>query len=258
MNHHESVPQPLLEQWLLGQLGPDEAARVEARLRAAGHEPQLLRAEYEADNEQILKELPFAALEARLEGARGRNWRPLIPALATGLVAATLALGLWLPGQGGQEGASPRAPGNQVEGVRLKGGSRLLLYRVAEQGSELLADGAEVAAGDAIQVMFQVEQPGCVAVLSLDAGGGVSQHLPVAGGACVQVGGLEPMATPRGFVLDSSPGFERFFLLHSDGAFRLEDLEEQLRAAGPRGPVKAIAGVQVSSLLLNKTDGGVQ
>jgi hypothetical protein len=167
-------------------------------------------------------------------------------------------MALWLPGG---NPAPQRAPSGVVgveDGTRLKGGSRLLVYRVGGQDSELLTDGARVAPGEALQVLFQVEAPGCVAILSVDANGAVSRHFPVDDRSCGLVKDLQPQSAPRGFVLDDSPGYERFFLLRSGQAFAWKALEQQLRAAGPKGRVSLGPKIEVNSVLLEKTTGGAR
>jgi hypothetical protein len=261
MKYLETVPQPLLEQWLLGVLPPAQVTRVEENLRAAGLEPTLVRAELEADNAAILEALPFAKVEARLEGARGnqQRWRPGLPALGLALgAAAAVILLLGLPA--GDPGAKKPASGlaGVEDGTRLKGGSRLLLYRVDGQSSELLTNGSQVAAGEAIQVLFQLEEPGCVAILSVDAKGAVSRHFPTDNRGCTEVSDLGPQSAPRGFVLDATPGFERFFLVRADRALPWSTLEGRVKAAGAEGQPQAGQGLEIRSALLVKKTGGAR
>lgn len=258
MRHLNSIPQPLLEQWFLGQLPEAGARKVEERLRGEGLEPAQVRQELAKDNAELLAGMPFSRLEARLDlGDAPKQYRGLwFPMLGLG-AAALAAMLVFVLAAPDQELATLGGAGPKTEdGIRIKGNDRLMLFRMAGTQSQQLEDGAAVAAGDGVQVLFQVDAPGCVAVYSVDGNGAVSKHFPADGGCCSQVTGGSLTSAPRGFVLDATPGFERFFLLKSGKPFDCASAEKLLVMAGRSAAVPSNSGLEVESILLVKGNGG--
>jgi hypothetical protein len=266
------VPEFLLEQYALGELGAAEEARMAEALRG---DPSLRRrlADIEASNKAILEEEPpaqiAAAIRRRLltEGSRqggpGESPRPwarraargplpvlLFPAAAAVLVLAgtLLARDLLFPGLGDLTRPKGGAPGLEV-------------FRQGPSGPEELRDGALAAAGDLLQLKYSASGSRHGAILSIDGRGGLSSHLPSGGGTRSVL--LAPGGAVLGsaYELDDAPLFERFFILSSREDFDLAAVRAALRELAASGPDAATAaprlppGLEWKSLLLRKGGG---
>ncbi len=138
-----------------------------------------------------------------------------------------------------------------VEGIRTKGGalSRLRIHlREADGGVRSLRDGDTVPKVAVLQVSLGAGEKAWVAVVSVDAAGQATLHLPEKGDSAILVD--EETAAPHAFQLDDAPGFERFLLIASPRRFSLDQALSTARRAGRAEP--AHAGWRVESLRVVK------
>lgn len=229
----QDIPDWLLERFRLGEVTAEQRARVEQALAV---DPSLSArlAALDADSAATLAQHPPARVAAQLrqraesQVATPSTRRWLLPALAMA-TAAALALVL--------------VPRSDDDDVRSKGdGARLALFRLTAQGPQPLDDRATVRAGDVVQARFGVDEAGYVALLSFDALGQVTVHVPQQGGSTASDAGS--FTTQRSFELDATPGFERFVLFTSPRPLSLELLSAAAKqAAGSAEPRDVALGV---------------
>lgn len=211
------VPQLLVERLVLGELSPEQAASVRARLDKEPGGLARLSA-IEANNAKVLERMPPRVFAARLEQeasppARRWVWAPVLA------VAAAALLYVAVPPQGPEIPLTP--PVSVDPGVRVKGDALDLAIHVqTAQGPLRLEDQSKVQAGDQLQLSTYSAEPVYAAVFSLDGNGVLTQHLPERGGDAVL---LEPgpQPLPHAYVLDDAPEFERFFLVSAPEPFEL-------------------------------------
>lgn len=246
-----------LERLAQGELDPVRARALEEKL---GKEETAARlAALDESNREILARLPpevvAASVRRRAEEGRRRPGRArllmvLVPVVAAGAWAAV--------------GSLPRhaavVGGGSVEETRVKGVARLLAYRVSDGGARLtrLSGSARVRPHDTIQLAYTAGESKFGMVLSVDGGGVVTQHLPLAGAAPAALAGTGEVRLPRSYELDDAPGFERFFLITASGAFSPSDVMDAARtlarnpADARRKPLTLPADLTQESLLLEK------
>ena len=235
------VPDVILERYRLGELPADEAARVEHRLRT----DEALRRrldELEVSDREIRRCYPPEWLAEQVRERRRasvpgaprpapawtRHW-PLPAALAAAavvlLVLAPRTFGPPLTGTA----VSPAAPGSPD---RIKGlEPSLTLYRRTARGSETLADGATVRAGDQIRVGYRAAGRAYGVILSVDGRGAVSIHLAAEDAKAAPLRSGETVLLDRAFELDDAPLWERFYLVVAEGPFALAPVVEAARRA---------------------------
>jgi len=273
MSEQGGVPDLLLEQYALGELGAVEKARLDSLLESdPGLRARL--AELKASDEEILAELPPAEIAASIrrrmlvagepggpgKGRSGRGPRFLsaralaFPAAAAVLVVAgaMMVRGLF--------------PTPSADRVLAKGGAPgLLVYRKTDSGAELLADGARAAAGDVLQIKYSGGSPRFGVIVSLDGRGRITWHLPSEYGDSAPAGpvSLAPRLESPGatlgsaYELDDAPSFERFFIFSSSDDFSLS-VASKILGVLSRSPSPAEArpslpdGIECKSFLLLK------
>ncbi len=220
----ERVPDLLVERLALGELDEAQATRVRARLEAAGELDRLEA--IDRSNAEILAAHPPSAIRAEVERrAQGRGspepaangWRYAIVPLA---VAAAAVLFFVLrpraPGSTDPIIASADSGESAEGGTRIKGDPRLLVYRKASGGTELMSAGSPAGAGDLLQVGYQANGASAGVILSIDGSGAVTLHHPLQpdGDPALKDGGK--ITLRESFELDDAPEFERFFFVARD------------------------------------------
>lgn len=237
------VPEWLLERYLLGEVTPAQQTRVDAALTV----DPALRARLEAlkaDTARTLAQHPPARVAAQVKArvdagvAPRRSWWPALVLVAVAVLAVVLV---------------PRGADDET---RLKGeGARLALFRLTSQGPQPLADGAPVRPGDRVQARYGLDAPGFVVLLSFDALGQVTVHVPLQGADTATDAGA--FSTEQSFELDATPGFERFVLFTSRRPLSVEGLSEAARqlartSEARQGAVPVEAPVHQRSVVLVK------
>ena len=126
------------------------------------------------------------------------------------------------------------------DGIRTKGDEtrRLRVFRkdAARGGAASLRDGDSVAAGNVLQVGVAGGAAVWAAVVSVDAFGQATLHLPETGDSAVRI--RDEISAPHSFELDDSRGFERFLLVASSERFSLDEVLSVARRAGRSDPVR--------------------
>ncbi len=274
------TPDWILERLHAGDLPPEEAVRVRARLTAEERGLARLGALDRDDAAARAAYPPGPALaeirrRAGLERPRGlarafdelralggrrpssrRALAPrwLVPALAGAAAMVAVIAVLHVP-------EPAHVSGGSGETERLKGaGPRLIAHRERAAGEpEELASGARTRAGDVLQLSYVSAGAPYGAILSIDGRGNVTRHLPATGdsAAPLAAGGAVPL--DHAYVLDSAPSFERFFLVTASAPFPVGaavGAARRLTAAGAdlarTGPLQLSAGLAQTSLLVEK------
>jgi hypothetical protein len=247
----EKMPDWILEELLLEEMRPEEAA--EARRRIENEESGAARIEaLRRSNDEILAAHPprraaeriLRAYEAagseRARGKRAGRFLLLAPLAAAAVLAVVI-----LP-RHFQEG-----------GMRAKGYEpRLRIYRRASDRVELLTDAAIVREKDLLQLSYVCGGRRYGAVVSLDGRGNVTRHLPRQGEPASALETGEEVPLPRAYELDDAPDFERFFFVVSDKPFSVSTVEAAARALSraeaARAELSLPSGMEQVSVLLRK------
>ena len=266
------VPDWHVERLAQGELGADEARALEARLAAEEGGRARLDA-IAASNREILERLPPATVatairarfdEARATGSRTRGGRGRTPLLWLGPLIAAGAVGLIFVAGPRHDGAQSTGTGRASDGDEVlisKGATKLLAFRASatEPGkSQPVADAAEVRPHDLIQLAYTAGDARFGVVLSVDARGTVTQHLPVGAATAAALSPAGITRLPISYELDDSPGFERFFFVTSDKAFPVSTAIDATRALARvpsdarHKPLALPANFAQESLLLQK------
>ncbi len=214
--------------------------------------------ELRSSNRDILERYPSRVVAAevarRREEARPARRTPWVFGLATAATAAA-ALVFFLRAEG--PNPSPM-PGTDVEITRSKGvAPHLVVKRKKAQGAERLADGAEVTAGDVIQLEYVAGDALFGAILSIDGRGTVTQHMPADGPPNQALQGHKALSFA--YELDDAPDFERFVFVTSRAALDGDAIMKSVRAvaADPgrrsNASLSLPAGVEQSWFLLRKS-----
>jgi hypothetical protein len=211
------TPQWLVERLHAGDLAPEQAAQVRARLEAEGGLARLdaLRSD---DGAFLEAHPPGPALaEIRRRAAPRRARRPLlaffIPLTAAGVaVAAVLVL---------RQPAGRSPTGDLGEEEHTKGLSARLQVHRQRPGlaPEPLVDGAPARAGDVVQLSYVSAGAGYGVVVSVDGRGSVTLHWPERPGPAAKLAARHAVPLAHAYQLDDAPAFERFFLVTSSAPF---------------------------------------
>ncbi|HEY0714262.1 MAG TPA: ActD-like protein [Polyangia bacterium] len=232
MNGKDKVPDWLLERLAHNDLPEAEAARVRARLATEPDGAARLEQLRQSD-EAILRELPPAVVAAevkrRLATAAPRPARRpwVLPVLALGAVGAIAIVAV----RPKQPTGTPGATQEEIEITGIKGHRpQILVYRKkSDHRADRLAGGATVRPSDVLQVAYVAAGRRFGVIVSLDARGTVTPHLPEALGPAVTLTTQGETALPHAYELDDSPGFERFVFVTADNPFHASDVVESLR-----------------------------
>lgn len=127
-------------------------------------------------------------------------------------------------------------------GVRAKGESvTLVVHRRDQAKARRLFEGDTIRPGETLQLSVQASQSAHVWILSRDATGDVTVHLPESGTRSSAIDtGLH--ALPHAWELDGTVGFERFWIVSSATPFPTADLEKAARALPREATVLPLPG----------------
>jgi hypothetical protein len=272
----DRVPELMVERLALGELPPDEAARVRAGL---GEDAQARLEALAEDDAEQLRRLPPSRVAAEVERRLARSNRraparggvPLwIPAIALG--AAAVAAWLWLrpsvsPPPADPIARSDAAPpgldgGETSEIVYVKGDARLWIDRLGRAGAERLASGDSVQSGDRLQVHYDAADRELGVIVSIDGRGAVTLHSPSEPGDAALLSSGGGVALDHSYELDDAPGFERFFFVTAPRGSDLDvaavmDAARALAATpnAETAPLPIDDGLAQTSILLEKAAG---
>jgi len=252
-----SVPDWWVERLAAGDLPPERAAEIRARL-AAEPDGEARLAAVARSNQELLARFPAADAARRIraradrergEVARGPRW--MLVALPLAAAAAALVLVSRWP--------AAQVPTGDPEITRVKGPqvAALGIHRQTDRGPEQLTSGAAAHPRDRLQLSYAAGGARYGVLFSLDGRGGVTLHLPRDGGQASPLAGGEVLL-PDAYELDDAPGFERFFFVYSPSPFAVEDVLAAARAlaAEPeragRAPLSLPPGLGQISVFLPK------
>jgi hypothetical protein len=262
----DGVPDLVLERYRLGELPDAEAEGLRRRL---GSDPELLaRLEaLEHSDAEIRRRYPPGWLAERIRDRRPaatpetprprpalvRHWAVPVAVAAAASLLLVLAPPLLGPRPGGPVGGRPipAESGDRIKGLP----PALELFRKTPDGSEPLADGAVVRAGDLVRVGYRAAGHGFGVILSVDGRGAVTLHLPVRGddAAALESGGT--VLLDHAYELDDAPHFERFYFVTATEPFAVAPVVDAAhRRAGAPGPTRLplAAPLEQTTFLLRK------
>jgi len=228
-----------LPDWLVERAALDEVAPA-FRPRLDSADPKELAdriAKLRDDNTAELAGYPagpaIAQIEARAaavrssrEARRRRTWN--LVGLAAGMAAvATIFVVVIRPVTSADDGDPDPQPSAETspggDGIREKGGARLLAFRQVGEHAERLEPDAVVNAGDIIQLRYNAGGHRYGVIASLDGSGVVTLHYPVSEDAPPAATAIAGKTTSLGnaYALDDAPGFERFIIITADAPIDL-------------------------------------
>jgi hypothetical protein len=244
------TPEWLVERLHQGDLPPDQASAVQARLADEGG---LDRLEALAGDDARFAEAhpPGPAVgEIRRRAAARAGTRPrprrlfLVAVPLAAAAAAVLAL---------------RLPGGGDDDFRLKGSApRLAIHRQAAGADpEALARGAHVRAGDVLQLSVVSAGRPYGVVVSVDGRGVVTRHGPGEGPFAATLPPQGAVPLDHSYRLDDAPAFERFFLVTGSAPFPTEPVLDAVRRLAAEGRARSGApalppGLAWSDFVLEK------
>jgi len=247
------TPEWLVERLHAGDLSPEEAAAVSARLAEENGLSRLdALAEDDARFAGTHRPGPALAEIRRRAGVLGPprpRPRPLAYLLVPVAAAAAALIALRLPGP---------APLGSDEG-RLKGLSPHLAVHRHGSGAEAeaLARGARVRAGELLQLSYVSAGRPYGVVASVDGRGVVTRHGPGDGPLAAKLVLAGSVPLDHAYRLDDAPEFERFFLVTGGSPFAVEPVLDALRHLAAEGRARAgvpalPAGLSFSDFVLEK------
>ena len=215
------VPDVVLERYRLNELPENSARAIEAMLAADAELQARLDALEISDDEIHRQYRDRITLHDVPALSRRRVLRVATAALA---VAAAVILVLVIP----------RAPTERVKGTI---GTRpaLSIYRSTAAGSERLADGQLVHAGDLLRVGYASGGRPFGVILSIDGRGAVTLHLPPAGDRAVRLQPGSNILLDAAYELDDAPRIERFYFVTGNEAFAVGPVMQAARRAVGEG-----------------------
>lgn len=261
-----TIPDLMLERYLLGELPASDSASVAARASADPEVRARLAALMQSDREIRAEHPDDWWGPALLERARRRSparvraggARPRWIA-AMGLAAALVVAVVLAPvyPERADEGTSDSGAPSHPD--RIKGDvGTLVLYRKAESSGELLTDGDPARRGDLIRVAYRLASPRFGVIVSIDGRGVVTRHLPVTGEAAIALEAGPTRPLDQAYELDDAPLWERFYLITAETTFDVQTVLEAARTAAVKTGAEAPAtlplrpGFEQASFLLRK------
>jgi len=217
------TPALCLERWAV------QVHRGERTLESVPEQDrEAVRALLEVDGEHRSRgvEADVSAIfeDAGAPRARASTWRQV--ALAASVMVA-LGAGIMAVQDSGSVEERARQDVTRAKGELAE----LILWRAVNGETERLSDGARVAPGSVIQPQYRVARGRALfgVIFSLDSAGDVSLHFPSAidGQTALAVG--DATTVERAFVLDDTPGVERFVFVASDAPIDVDALLATVR-----------------------------
>ncbi len=268
------VPDLMVEKLALGEL-PE--ARAQARRERLDEDGDDRLARIERSNAEILREQPpsevAAAVRRRLaqldeEPSRARpGWLMWAPTAAAAAVMLLWWVGHDVDTPAGtvviaETGLEPPAAesGAGPEQIFLKGDPVLAIDELHEGRPRRVAAGAEVSAGDLLQLTYNAKGAQQGVVVSIDGAGAATLHFPARESDDPRLAHGGPIPLPESYELDDAPGFERFFFVTTDASEPRLDVTQVMEAArslarsdaAREGTLALPDGWRQQSLLLRK------
>ena len=234
------IPPWQLERHRLGELPPDEAARVDEAL-AGDPEARAQVDGLREDDARILDAHPprvmAAAIRERIERESRATSPPRARVPVLSAAAAALCLLAFLP-LALQRSSLPE--------TRIKGlAPSLLVFRESANRPEPLAASSVARADDVIQLAYQAAGRPFGSVISIDGRGHVTRHLPRTGDRAARLESGGPVPLSEAYRLDDAPGFELFFLVTADAPFSVEAVVREAARQYGNAAGSARAGIRL-------------
>jgi hypothetical protein len=245
-----------LPDWLVERAALDEVPPA-SRDRIAAADPTELAATIAALRERDAAELAahpagpaIAQIQARIAATRKRPSRTLrcgLLGLATTAAAVMIFVKL-----GASHTAAPVGPVAPIrddgDGVRVKGATRLVVFRQAGDHAERLEQDAVARAGDLLQLRYDTGRHGYGVIASVDGAGVVTLHFPSSEDAPPEATALAKKSTvlPHAYALDDAPKFERFFFITANEPIDVQQSLAALHSLANR-PDSADAALELPS-----------
>jgi len=179
----------------------------------------------------IGREVPPAPVASRDDGPRAAPAPEVVPPVGSEGAMAEASPAAKTRASGHDERvAMATAPD---DGIRTKGDVPRLRVHLVDADhlvATALRDGDTVPPGARVQVSLLAGPGAWIAVVSIDAAGALTRHLPEQGDSSLLADGA--IQAPHSFQLDASPGFERFVLLRSDRPFAVPATSRELLGSG--------------------------
>jgi hypothetical protein len=223
------IPDIVLERYRLGEL-PETSARAIAVMLARDPALQARLDALEISDDEIRREL------------RGRVHLHDVPARSRASIATFAAAGIFGVAALLLLLVIPRTPSPSADTTadHLKGtvGARpsLSMYRRTAAGSERLADGDTVRAGDLVRVGYASGGRAFGVILSIDGRGAVTMHLPPSGDRAVPLQPGKTVLLDAAYELDDAPRVERFYFVTANDAFPVAPVVSAARRAAAETP----------------------
>jgi hypothetical protein len=261
------VPDLILERYRLGELPSAEAEALGRRLRDdAGLRARL--SALERSDAEIRRRYPPAWLAERVRlrlaapAPKGPHPRPAFARRWAAPLAAAAAIVLLVlaPRLVGPPSGQPavRPPVAADSGDRIKGlKPALQLFRKTPDGSETLADGDLVRAGELIRVGYRAAGRRFGAIVSIDGRGSVTVHVPVHGDQAAALASGDTVLLDHAYQLDDAPRFERFHFVTAQAPFAVATVVDAARRAATTAGASELplaASFEQATFLLRKGD----
>jgi hypothetical protein len=239
----QHIPDIVLERYRLNELPPFDAAQLAREIDRDGQLRERLAAMDRSD-EQLRDHVQ--QLRSRMAGrdaprrARAMRWQ--VPAAVA--VGAVLVMAVWQT----RPSITPTSPPETAD--RIKGGAdsgrpALAVYRRTRDGSEQLADGSVVHAGDLIRVGYRAAGHSYGVIVSIDGRGAVTMHLPPAGDHAARLKNDPTVLLEQAYELDDAPRWERFYFVTGDMAFDAAPVLKAAQTAADAGRQRPPADLQL-------------
>jgi hypothetical protein len=257
--NNELTNEYYLERFLLGELSEEESVEIQKRI-SEDVALQTKIEELESSNRAILaRYLPSnvrAQIENRIEEAR--HFPPLsrlmiqffsvrrIIYVSSVFVSAVLILLFIQPGRKDKIGTLPFDSSSDISLVKGLSGidfstTQLLVFRKSRDSVEILHDGNRAKVGDLLQLAYIAAQKKYGMILSLDALGNITLHLPSSLSGSTELEIHTKAFLPFAIELDDAPDFERFLFITSDSPIDVAHVLSQARKLAS-DPVQAEKG----------------
>lgn len=233
-----SLPDWLVERAALDEVDPAHRPRLDA---ADPKELAARIAKLRDDNRTELAGYPpgpaIAQIEARArkqrDAKRRRTWSLVGMAAGMAAIAAVVGLGVIArPDSTDRIDPDPHpASDPSGDGIREKGGARLLAFRQAGDHAERLEPDTLVKPGDVIQLRYNAGGHRYGIIASVDGSGVVTLHYPTSEDAPPEATAVASKTTSlsASYALDDAPGFERFIIITADAPIDLPHTLAALR-----------------------------
>ncbi|MBN1798902.1 MAG: hypothetical protein JW822_10010 [Spirochaetales bacterium] len=249
MNEQQTIPDIILERYILGELDEQETQYINA-LAAENKVIQKRIKEIQSSDKEILLKYPAEQMARQIHKKLARRtpeknkkpknflFRPLPLAGLAGACALLLAVLFITPLFFTSEPGMVDRPDDttRVKGSDMKYDKPLLsIFRKNGSHGEQLKDGSTVYAHDRIQVQYFAARDQYGVIFSIDGRGKVSLHFPYREDASTLLTQHKKVFLADSFELDDAPDFERFFFISSEFPLNTEEILSKAKQIAKHG-----------------------